>query len=92
MTTALTSPTSSGFLSGLGVAFSLGTPHKLAKGAVVQDVTALHVAIDHQSVRPSVSTEINALRRLLMSGEGWWGKVVKVRFFSFSLSTKHILY
>ncbi|EIM86583.1 composite domain of metallo-dependent hydrolase [Stereum hirsutum FP-91666 SS1] len=77
VTTALTSPTSSGFLSGLGVAFSLGTPHKLAKGAVVQDVTALHVAIDHQSVRPSVSTEISALRRLLVGGEGWWGRVVK---------------
>lgn len=80
VSTALTSPESSGFLSGLGVAFSLGTPHKLAKGSIVQEVTALHVRVDHNNAARglSVSTEIAALRKVLMNGEGWFGKVAKV--------------
>lgn len=92
VTTALTSPSSTGFLSGLGVSFSLGTPHKLAKGAVVQDVTALHVAIDHQSVKPSVSTEVKVLRKLLMDGEGWWGRVAKVCFDTLDADVRGMLF
>ncbi|TFK44767.1 carbohydrate esterase family 9 protein [Crucibulum laeve] len=67
VTVGITAPASSGFLSGLSVAFGTGLPHKLAKGAVVQDVTALHVAIG--ASKPSVSTQIAALRNLL-SGRG----------------------
>lgn len=65
----VTAPSSSSFLAGLSTAFNTGSPHKLADGAVVQDVAALHVAID--SSTPSVSTHIAALRNLLLgNGEG----------------------
>ena len=37
VTSAITSPSSSGFLSGLSVAFSTSAPNKLAKGAVVKE-------------------------------------------------------
>ena len=40
--------------------------HKLADGAVVQEVTALHFSIGHFGSRPSISTQIAALRRLLL--------------------------
>ena len=56
---------SAGFLKGLGVSFSLGAPHKLAPGALVQSVTAIHVEIAHVGA-PSVSTQIAALRKLLL--------------------------
>ena len=63
VTVGITAPTSYGFLAGLSVAFSTGSPHKLAAGAVLQDVTALHVATDSWTL--SVSTQIAALRNLL---------------------------
>ncbi|KAI1784449.1 composite domain of metallo-dependent hydrolase [Ganoderma leucocontextum] len=69
-----------GFLSGLGAAFSLAAPHKLAEGAVVQRAGAVHVAI-HRGEPQSVSTQIAALRRLLLLDrtEGdlgaWFAKV-----------------
>lgn len=66
MTVGVTAPTSSGFLAGLSTAFNTGRPHRLAKGAVVQDIAALHVSID--SSNPSVSTQIAALRNLLQGG------------------------
>lgn len=66
MTLGVTAPSSRGFLSGLSTAFNTGLPHRLAKGAVVQEVAALHVAID--SSEPSVSTQIAALRNLLQGG------------------------
>lgn len=66
MTVGVAAPSSNGFLAGLSTAFNTGLPHRLAKGAVVQDITALHVAID--SSRPSVSTHIAALRNLLRGG------------------------
>ena len=40
--------------------------HKLAHGAVIQEVTALHFSIGHFASRPSISTQITALRRLLL--------------------------
>ena len=67
VTLGVTAPRSPGFLLGLGTAFSTGSPHRLAKGAVIQEVTALHIAID--SSTPSVSTHIAALRNLF-NGEG----------------------
>ncbi|KZV63157.1 carbohydrate esterase family 9 protein [Peniophora sp. CONT] len=65
VTRAVVAPMSAGFLKGLGVSFSLGAPHKLAPGALVQSVTALHVQIAHVGA-PSVSTQIAALRKYLL--------------------------
>jgi len=68
VTTGITAPSSNGFLAGLSTAFNTGLPHRLAKGAVVQDIVALHVAID--SSGHSVSTHIAVLRNLLRGGKG----------------------
>jgi len=68
VTAGVSSPISSGFLSGMGTAFTTGALHKLSKGAVLQQETALHVEIG-TSTKPSVSTQIAVLRRLL-NGEG----------------------
>ncbi|TFK54416.1 composite domain of metallo-dependent hydrolase [Heliocybe sulcata] len=82
VTTAISAPRSTGFLSGLSVAFSTGAGHKLEKGAVVQDVAAVHVSVGHGSAYPSVSTQVAALRRLLKGEVGgevgaWFGKVAE---------------
>jgi hypothetical protein len=71
-----------GFLAGLGTAFSVSATNKLERGAVKQEVTALHIAI-HAGSSVGVSTQIAALRRLLLDeqigelGE-WFTKVAKV--------------
>ncbi|KAJ6625571.1 hypothetical protein B0H10DRAFT_2001975 [Mycena sp. CBHHK59/15] len=65
ITSAITAPRSYGFLAGLSTVFSMAAAHKLADGAVVQDVAALHVAITLSS-GVSVSTQISALRGLLL--------------------------
>ncbi|KAF9566706.1 carbohydrate esterase family 9 protein [Agrocybe pediades] len=76
VTVGVTAPTSNHFLSGLGVAFSTGLPHRLAHGAVLQDITALHISILSSS--PSISTQIGTLRNLLNGhGEGEIGKLFK---------------
>ncbi|TFY56157.1 hypothetical protein EVJ58_g7809 [Rhodofomes roseus] len=59
-------PIHSSFLGGLSTAFSLGAPHKLQKGAVVQEVTAVHVKLAPEGV-PSVSTQVATLRHLLLN-------------------------
>ncbi|KAH9001980.1 carbohydrate esterase family 9 protein [Lactarius hatsudake] len=64
---AFTAPSHSGFIGGLGVEFSLGAGHKLEKGAVHQDVTALHLSIVHGTMQPSVSTQIATLRQRLFA-------------------------
>ena len=66
VTIGVTAPSTKGFLAGLSTAFNTGLPHRLARGAVVQDIAALHVSID--SSKPSVSTQISALRNLLRGG------------------------
>ncbi|KAH9048372.1 carbohydrate esterase family 9 protein [Lactarius hengduanensis] len=66
VTKAIVAPVHSGFYSGLGTAFSTGAAHKLEDGAVVQEVTALHVSVGHFGRKPSVSTQIAALRGLLL--------------------------
>jgi hypothetical protein len=59
------------FLGGLSVAFSLGSPNRLASGAIIKPVTALHVSIVDYVMQPSISTQIAALRSLLLGkGEG----------------------
>ena len=72
-----------GFLAGLNAAFSTGAGHKLEDGALLQEAGAVHVAI-HRVGSPSVSTQIAALRRLLL-GETtgdvkvWFDKIRAVR-------------
>ncbi|KAJ3568393.1 hypothetical protein NP233_g5742 [Leucocoprinus birnbaumii] len=71
VTSAVTAPAHQAFAGGLGVAFSLGALNKMEKNAVIQDVTSLHVSVGHFT-KPSVSSQIAALRRLLLgppSGE-----------------------
>ena len=82
VTIGITAPSHAGFFSGLGTAFSLSSNHRLQKGAVVQEVTAIHVSIRHFN-KPSVSTQIAALRNLLLGKhEGlsaeWWDRVTRV--------------
>lgn len=50
-------------MAGLSSHFSLVSTHKLEQGAVIKDVAAIHIAIS-SSHSASVSTQINALRRL----------------------------
>ncbi|KAI6021404.1 composite domain of metallo-dependent hydrolase [Pisolithus microcarpus] len=72
VTSAVTAPASKGLVAGLSTVFSTGAAHGLQGGAVVQDVAALHVSIGRRwSGSPSVSTQIAALRNLLLhSNEG----------------------
>ena len=77
-------PGTTGFLAGLSTAFSSGARHKLEKGAILQDIVAFHVAFNHRGI-PSVSTQIAALRHLLISHESdgelsiWLEKVKEVK-------------
>ncbi|KAJ7589790.1 hypothetical protein C8J56DRAFT_1139426 [Mycena floridula] len=61
----ITAPTSSRFLAGLSTYFSLGANHRLEKGAVIQDIVALHVHVGFGEIT-SVSTQIGTLRHLLL--------------------------
>ncbi|CDO72361.1 hypothetical protein BN946_scf184977.g58 [Trametes cinnabarina] len=67
VTTGVVAPQGSGFLAGLSTAFSTAAAHKLEDGALVQEVGGLHVSI-HPRGKPSVSTQIAALRELLLGG------------------------
>lgn len=70
VTVGISSPKHRGFFSGLGTAFSLGARHKLEEGAIVQDVTAVHVSVRHFDGVPSISTQISILRQLLLGESG----------------------
>jgi hypothetical protein len=65
VTSAVTAPSSRGFLAGLSTVFSTAAANKLVDGAVIQDVAALHVALSLSS-GISVSTHIATLRGLLL--------------------------
>lgn len=84
VTAAITAPSAYLFYSGIGTYFSTGAENKLQTGAILKEVTGLHLAVRHFGV-PSVSTQIAALRRLLLrpddgaSGQ-WFKKVVQVRW------------
>ncbi|KAG0707315.1 composite domain of metallo-dependent hydrolase [Suillus ampliporus] len=69
VTAGITAPSSNGLIAGLSTAFSTGAAHRLEDGAVIQDVAALHVQIGHSSNGPSVSTQIAALRYLLLGNQ-----------------------
>lgn len=81
----------SGLIGGLSATIRTGARHALEKGAIVQEVTALHVTIERDpwdSGYVSISTQINVLRNLLLgSHKGvrndsttghWFGKVTGV--------------
>lgn len=59
-------PYSAGFYAGLSTTFSTGALSKLDDEAVIQDVNAVHVKIRHFANAPSISTQVGALRRLLL--------------------------
>ncbi|TFK48234.1 composite domain of metallo-dependent hydrolase [Heliocybe sulcata] len=73
VTTAITAPVPYG---GVSTAFSLGARHMLEKGAVVQERAALHVWIGHAGV-PSVSTQVEALRKRILTAKGEWKTVTE---------------
>ena len=79
VTTAVTAPSGNkGFLQGVSTAFSAGSPNALAKGAIIQEETALHITIS-LTLAPSVSTQIAALRsQLFESSLKHWVLVRKV--------------
>ena len=59
----------SGLIGGLSATIRTGARHALEKGAVIQEVTALHVTIERTpwvSAYASISTQINVLRNLLL--------------------------
>ncbi|VDB95544.1 unnamed protein product [Peniophora sp. CBMAI 1063] len=67
VTRAIATPLGANFRKGFGVAFSTGVAHRLENSSIIQDITALHVEINHVrgNGAPSISTQIAALRRLL---------------------------
>jgi len=80
----------SGLIGGLSATIRTGAHHALEKGAVVQEVTALHVTLHKSwgSGSVSISTQIKVLRSLLLGSDGgvtsdsptgyWFGKVTSV--------------
>ncbi|KAJ7221007.1 carbohydrate esterase family 9 protein [Mycena haematopus] len=81
VTSAIVAPLASGVLGGLGVSFSLGAAHKLERGAVLCEVTGVHVKVLQSMSGPSVSTQIALLRRLLLHpvdgpSKEWFLKVI----------------
>ncbi|KAF8737942.1 hypothetical protein AX14_012122 [Amanita brunnescens Koide BX004] len=62
-------------ISGLSATFRTGSGHAMERGAIIQDISALHVVLGRpdpilQNSRTSVTTQIAALRRLLFGWEG----------------------
>ena len=86
VTYGVSSPKSSGFLSGWGTAFGLGAGHRMETSAVLQEKTAIHVSVGTQGRQPSISSQIAALRELLLKGEhGPFRDVADVSPFLFPL-------
>ncbi|KAJ6570161.1 carbohydrate esterase family 9 protein [Mycena vulgaris] len=82
VTSAIVAPTSFSTLGGLGVSFSLGAAHKLERGAVLQEVTGVHMMVLQSLPGVSVSTQIALLRRLLLRpvdgpSKIWFNKVTE---------------
>jgi hypothetical protein len=78
VTTAVTSPSHSGFIGGLSAAFSTGALNRRDKGAILKNIAALHITINHNSEQPSISAQIAALRHLLKGkGDGVTGEYFK---------------
>jgi hypothetical protein len=86
VTMGITAPSHTGFYSGLSTVFSLGAMHKLEEGAVLQDVAGLHISVSHFG-GVSISTQIAALRRLLLdppkaTSALWFQQVIEVSAYS----------
>lgn len=77
----------SGLIGGISATIRTGARHALEKGAIIQEVTGLHVTVERNpSGRGyfSISTQVNVLRNLLLGSHGvtndsatghWFGKV-----------------
>jgi hypothetical protein len=75
-------------ISGLSVSFRTGSAHAMQRGAIVQDVAALHVVLGRSFPLlkgVSVSTQLAGLRRLLYGWESqdketglWFRKAAEV--------------
>ncbi|KAG8892176.1 hypothetical protein FRB99_002905, partial [Tulasnella sp. 403] len=77
VTTSVASPLSRSLIAGLSVAFRNAAGHALEPGAVIQNITALHVTISPADKKPSLSTQIGLLRQILLSSDeskitGWF--------------------
>lgn len=93
----LTGPQPVSPIAGLSATFRTGSAHALAPNAVVKPITALHVIVSKpppfswMGASPvSVSTQIAALRRLLLDGENertetgqWFKKAAEVRILQY---------
>ncbi|KAL1742134.1 hypothetical protein HDZ31DRAFT_66247 [Schizophyllum fasciatum] len=69
VTDAISAPESSGLISGFSAAFSTGASGKLERAAVMKDAVALHARVSMSSAT-SISTQIAALRKLLLPPSG----------------------
>jgi len=63
----------SNMIAGVSATFRTGASHAMERGGILQDATALHIFLGRSHPlfpggRPSVSTQISTLRRLLY---GW---------------------
>lgn len=77
-------------IAGVSATFRTGASHAMERGAVIQDVTALHLIMGRShplfpNKRPSVSSQIATLRRLLYGWEAneretgeWFRKAAEV--------------
>lgn len=78
-------------IAGVSATFRTGASHAMERGAVLQDATALHIIMGRShplfpKKRPSVSSQIATLRRLLYGWESneretgeWFKKAAEVR-------------
>jgi hypothetical protein len=83
-------------IAGVSATFRTGASHAMERGAVIQDATALHIIIGRPhplfpNKRPSVSSQIATLRRLLYGWEAhekvtgeWFQKAAEVHYLSFA--------
>lgn len=79
-------------IAGVSATFRTGSSHAMERGAIVQDTTALHMIMGRAhpqapEKRPSVSSQIATLRRLLYGWESneretgeWFKKAAEVLF------------
>ncbi|KIO30758.1 hypothetical protein M407DRAFT_20283 [Tulasnella calospora MUT 4182] len=84
VTNSVAAPRTGTMFSGLSVALCNGASHSLENGAIIKDITAVHVVIgaSYTKKQPSVSTQIGLLRQILMSNDdskvtGWFKAVVE---------------
>ncbi|KAJ7448151.1 hypothetical protein FB451DRAFT_1533361 [Mycena latifolia] len=69
---SVVTPMGSGFLQGIGTAFSTGAPNALADGAILQSKTALHISIrsDMRALKPGPWSRVKAVSITFISVYG----------------------